>query len=274
MEGLLRGWENVVTTFEIVEDSVRFAFSSASQDDASAALPEGIYTTLRTYRGARILRASAHAERLRMAGAPLGEVDVIRAIAGVLRERPYEEARLRLTFAPPRLFVTIGPFAPLLPHLYEEGVAAITLDIHREHPDAKDTRFISTAAQAYKRLPAGIHEGLMVSSDGRILEGLTSNVFFIVRGALRTEEEGALPGVTRSLVLEVASSRLPISKEAVRMAELKGVDECFLTSVSRGILPVVTINGHPIGVGRPGRETKGLMQGFDALVVKEAIPVL
>jgi branched-chain amino acid aminotransferase len=264
----------MVETFEVVEGAVRAAFTSDTMEAASARLPEGIYTTLRTYGGNRILRPEAHAERLAQTGASLTSKDVLAAIAGALQKRPATEARLRLTFSPPRLFVSTEPFSPLPEVLYAEGVSCITLGLHRDHPGAKDTRFISTAAAAYAQLPLGVHEGLMLGEDGAILEGLTSNVFFVVRGGLRTEDARALPGVTRSIVLEVASALFTVAKDPVHLQELGGIDECFLTSVSRGILPVVRINGGTIGEGRPGNATKALRTRFEAVVEREAVPAV
>src|SRR5262249_23484336 len=61
------------------------------------------------------------------------------------------------------------------------------LPLRRDNPHAKDTRFIATAGEAYARLPAGVHEGLLLSEDGDILEGLSSNFFGVAGG-------GAGPG--------------------------------------------------------------------------------
>jgi branched-chain amino acid aminotransferase len=178
-----------------------------------------------------------------------------------------------LTFAPPRLFVTVEAFTPLDEALYRDGVRCVTVPLRRLNPHAKDTRFAAQAAEAYATLPAGVHEGLMVAEDGAILEGLSSNVFAVVGGVLRTEEERVLRGVTRSLVLEVARAAVSVVPAAVTLAELPTVTEAFLTSVSRGILPVVRIDATPLGSGRPGPVTRDLMARFQALVDHEATSV-
>jgi branched-subunit amino acid aminotransferase/4-amino-4-deoxychorismate lyase len=79
-----------------------------------------------------------------------------------------------------------------------------------------------------------------------------------------------LIGVTRSLVLEVAQGIIPISTRAVTYQELPQVSECFITSVSREIMPVVKIDQLVIGDGAPGSITRELMRRFRALVAREA----
>jgi branched-chain amino acid aminotransferase len=216
-----------------------------------------------------------HLERLEesvaLKGMP-GRLDpaaVRRALAEALSQAAHPEARVRLTFAPPRLFVAVEAFAPLPARLYEEGVACVTLDLQRDNPHAKDTRFIATARDAYKHLPQGVEEGLLVAPDGALLEGLSSNLFAVRQGALWTEDARALAGVTRALAIEVAESLLPVRLVAIRRDELPLVDEAFLTSVSREVLPVVRIDGRPVGEGRVGPRTRAVMQAFAALVARE-----
>ncbi len=161
----------------------------------------------------------------------------------------------------------------LVKSLYREGAWCITLPGHRDRPRAKHTGFIATAAGAYDRLPPGVNEGLLVDDDGAILEGLSSNFFAVVEGELRTEDARALPGVTRSLVLEVARESLPVRLVGVRRDALPRVAEAFITSVSRGVLPVVRVDGQPIGEGHPGPWTRAIMDEFAALVEREAEPI-
>jgi branched-chain amino acid aminotransferase len=242
---------------------------------ASSALPEGAYTTLRTYGGNGVVRLGQHLARLEetvaLKGTP-GRLDpaaVRRALAEALARSAHPESRVRLTFAPPRLFVAVEAFAPLPPQLYADGVACVTLELERDNPHAKDTRFIATARDAYARLPEGIEEGLLLATDGAVLEGLSSNFFAIREGTLRTEDARALAGVTRSLAIEVAESLLPVRRVAIQRDELPLVDEAFVTSVSREVLPVVRIDGRPVGEGRVGPRTRSIMQAFAALVSRE-----
>jgi branched-chain amino acid aminotransferase len=264
---------------------------------ASAALPEGAYTTFRTYQGDKVLRLGQHVRRLEESAALMGQTGILNeaTVRAYAREALQSarsqsnwrapEARFRLTFAPPNLFIAIEPFTPYPARLYEEGVRCVTVALHRNNPHAKSTAFIASAADAYTQLPAGAHEGLMIGEDGAVLEGLSSNFFAVMpppqplpRQAgegltLHTEEARVLIGVTRSLVLEVAQAVLPVSSQAISLAELPLAHECFITSVSREILPVVQIDDVVIGDAKPGLITQTLMQRFAAMVQREAMPL-
>jgi branched-chain amino acid aminotransferase len=242
---------------------------------SSAALPAGAYTSLRTYGARGVVRLDAHFRRLEESAALQGRPAAIdagaarRAIAAALDATGHDESRLRLTFAPPRLFVAMEPFTPLAARLYAEGVSCVTLGVQRDNPHSKDTRFIATAQQAYARLPEGVEEGLLVADDGALLEGLSSNFFAIRGGELYTEEDRVLAGVTRSLALEVAERLLSVRRSAVRKDELERVEEAFITSVSREVLPVVRIDGRAVGDGRVGPRTRAILEAFAALVERE-----
>jgi len=242
---------------------------------SSAALPDGAYTTLRTYGANGVVRLGQHLARLEestaLKGTP-GRLDpaaVREALAQAFATESHPESRVRLTFAPPRLFITVEAFSPLPVQLYEEGVACVSLDLHRDNPHAKDTAFIATARDAYARLPHAVEEGLLVAPDGAVLEGLSSNFFAIRDEVLRTEEARALAGVTRSLAIEVAQALLPVKRVAVMRDELPLQDEAFITSVSREVLPVVRIDGRAMGDGRVGPMTRAIMGAFAALVARE-----
>jgi branched-chain amino acid aminotransferase len=267
--------EDRVLTYEATGAGACLVGRHESLEASSAALPDGAYTTFRTYERRRVLRLDRHLDRLDETIALEGGTGVVdciaarAAIAIALDATAWPETRLRLTFAPPHLFVAAEPFEPLPRAAYEMGVACVTLDLRRANPRAKDTRFIATARAAYRRLSAGIEEGLLVE-NGAVLEGLSSNFFAVVDGSLRTEEERVLLGVTRSLVLEVAEGLLAVERRAVRVADLPRASEAFLTSVSREVLPVVRIDGQPLGDGRVGPITQRIIDGFAALVAREA----
>jgi branched-chain amino acid aminotransferase len=265
-----------VLTFEMANGEARCVGEDASLADASARLPVGAYSTLRTYGGHGIVRFDAHLRRLEESAAQPGQETTIDPdaarglVAAVLQQTQHPESRVRLTFAPPRLFASVEAFVPLPGSRYEDGVACVTLaELHRDHPHVKDTRFIPTARRAYRELPAGIEEGLLVAEDGSILEGLSSNFFAVRDGALHTEEERVLAGITRALVLEVAEPRLGVVRRAVRRDSLSRVSEAFITSASREVLPVVRIDGRPVGGGDVGPQTHAIMEGFAALVQRE-----
>jgi branched-chain amino acid aminotransferase len=265
-----------VHTLELTPHGVSVVGEDAALASASARLPPGAYTTLRTYGRRGIVRFEAHLRRLEesstLQGRPASiDRDAARSLVGTaLRTGGHPESRLRLTFAPPRLFVSVEAFVPLPPPRYREGVACRTLPrLHRDHPHVKDTRFIASARRAYAALPPGIEEALLLSDDGAILEGLSSNFFAVLDGVLRTEEERVLAGITRALVLDAARPLAPVVRRAVGRDDLRRVEEAFITSASRGVLPVVRVDDEPIGDGRVGRLTQAVADAFAALVARE-----
>lgn len=266
-------------TFEFERGVLRPVGTGASLQAASTALPDGVYTTLRTYGPDRVLRLRQHVARLNEStilqgsGGTLEAAFVREAVREALEATRHPESRLRLTYAPPRLFVSVEPFVAPAEALYREGAACVTVPLHRANPHAKDTRFATQAAAAYAALPGGAHEGLMIDDDGSILEGFSSNFFALAGGTLYTEEARVLLGITRSLVLEVARDVVPVVERAIRMADIASVGEAFLTSASRGILPVVRIDGKRVGDGRPGPVTAALGARYQALIDREAQPV-
>lgn len=267
-----------VETFELVSGTATVLTPSASLDEASFQLPRGAYTTLRTYGRRRILRLDQHVRRLEVSAALQGragriEAEGVRqAMAQILAARR-GESKLRLTFAPPRLFASVEPFEPLPPQLYEDGVRCATVAVQRDDPHGKDTAFLATARSVRESLPEGVHEGLLLDREGRILEGLSSNFFAVLGGVLRTEGDRVLKGVTRSLVLELAAGVVPIDEQAVAAADLPHLSEAFITSVSREILPVAGVDGIELGAECPGPITVRLMAGLQDLIAREAVAV-
>lgn len=266
-------WD-MTRTFFFLDGSLQPPETAGSLADASAQLPAGSYTTLRTYGGTGVVRLARHVQRLVESlppdrQVPLEPERLRAALVHALRETGHAESRLRVTYAPPRLFVSVEPFTPPDPAQEKTGVACMTMRTRRDRPEAKDTRFLATARDAYAAMPAMIHEGLMVGDDGAILEGLSSNFFAIRDGRLHTEDERALAGVTRSMVLELAEGMVPRGQGAVHVNEVGEIAEAFITSASREILPVVRIDGTVIGDGRPGPVTGRLIGAFRDAVARE-----
>ncbi len=273
-----------VYTFHLTGDGLFAAdVAGKSLDDVSQHLPAGTYTTLRTFGKQGVLRLGAHLDRLEESARVLGrtlKLDRDRlapALADVLDRTGFPESRLRVTVplnahGSPDIYITIESFKGIDPELYETGVRVATMLIARASPRAKSTGFIVPSRNLKAGLPREIYEVLMVTGDGQILEGFTSNFFAFVEGRLVTAQAGVLEGITRSIVLELAEALFRIERRAPCLAELRQVDEAFITSSSRGVLPVVVVNEQVIGDGRPGPLTRRLRRRYDEYVVEAARP--
>ena len=110
---------------------------------------------------------------------------------------------------------------------------------------------------------------LMLDSDGCVLESTTANVLIYRRdeGLVSPPRERILPGISVAATLEIAARLgIPHTHREITTAEFAAADEAFLTSTSVCILPVVTLNGGPIGAGQPGPVFRQLLDGWSELV--------
>ncbi len=264
----------MVTNFAIGVEGVRRIASAASLAEASASLPDGSYTTLLVREGHRVLDFERHLARLTGSSPSAARIDPA-SIAAYLLEAidaaQLAAVRARLTSSARGLFASLEPYEPLPAALYDRGVACETVALRRSSPDRKDTRFLRAAALARAGLGADVHEGLLVDAGGAFLEGLSSNFFGVREAELRTAGEGVLPGVTRRRVLELAAGLLTVRLEPIGRGSLEEIGEAFLTSASRGVLPVVKIDGRTIGSGDPGERTRKLGELLVAAQDREAV---
>jgi branched-chain amino acid aminotransferase len=187
---------------------------------------------------------------------------------------PYRpaEARVRVIMTKQgQVYVAAEPLKLLSRQVYETGVRVETTEIQRESPRLKSTAFITASASERKHIArAGFFEALLVH-NGKILEGMTSNFFYVKDNTLCTARDDILLGVTRQTVIDIAQGRgVDVKYEPLRRDQLSAVDESFITSSSRGIVPVIEIDKVTIGQGRPGRITKELLTAYDSYVTEKA----
>lgn len=249
--------------------------ADVSLDAVSRRLPQGFYTTFRTFGNCTcVLDLKHHLARLYAPAAAQGlqpavDEDELRLS---LREllagyRSLDEARVRLSLsaqeAPGSLVVAIEPLKRLPDEVYRDGVRVVTTAAFRADPRLKSTAFIAQSDRERQAVAqGGAFEGLIVLR-GRILEGLTSNFFYVRGAALGTAQRGILLGVTRRLVLRLArQASLRIEYHALRVATIGSISEAFISSSSRGIVPVVAVDGQQVGSGRPGALTQDLMRRY------------
>jgi len=251
---------------------------SASLDAITRQLPQGFYSTFRTFDGGkRALGLRSHLKRLYQPGG--GEIvkpDVnanifCQYLADILLEYP-DEARVRAIMTMKgEVYIALTPLVPLPREIYQQGVKVITANARRESPRMKTTAFISASESIRNKIASSdIFEALLVHNES-ILEGMTSNFFYVRNGNLGTARKSILLGVTRRMVLHVArGSGIGIVYRALRWEQVPGLDEAFLTSSSRGIVPIIQIDSTPVGEGRPGSYTKRLSIKYDDYVLRRA----
>ena len=263
--------------------NLNLSLEATSLDEATRQLPEGYYSTFRTFDGGRcVLGLSAHLRRLYdpVLAPEIDQAFLRRQLFRLLEPYRPSEARVRVMMTKSgEVYLALEPLNPLPRTVYEKGVRAETTDLHRDHPRLKSTAFIATSDSERKHIAKeGIFEALLVK-NGRILEGMTSNFFYVRRDAipsyLYTAQDDILLGITRQTVIDVARGRgVEVRYEPLERDQLVSVEEAFITSSSRGIVPVVQIDEVTIGQGRPGPLTKELSAAYDQYVMDKAETIL
>ncbi len=255
-----------------------------SLNAASAQLPAGAYTTFRTYGDDRALPLEGHIQRLQDSARLAGVLVVIypqvlrQALHRTVRSYPAPEKRVRITLdlteQPGTFYISIEPLETPPPEAYRLGAWVVTAHLQRRLPQAKLTDFIAAAESVRADIPPGANEALMVNEQGEILEGLSSNFFAVRQGEIYTAGETVLPGITRALVLALAQKlNIPVHFQSVTLSEVPALDEAFITSSSRSVLPVVRIDDQTIASGKPGPITQALMQTYQEAIQENLIEI-
>lgn len=148
-----------------------------------------------------------------------------------------------------------------------EGIAVITVpDIRWQRVDIKSVALLPNVLAKQAAREQGAREAWLVDAQGRVTEGASSNAWIVTRdGKLITRGLGhdILPGITRSVVIDVAKAQgLAFEERAFTVEEAYAAREAFITSASQIVLPVVSIDGRPLGNGAPGLIATALRRDY------------
>ncbi|MCE7522196.1 D-amino acid aminotransferase [Alloalcanivorax xenomutans] len=147
------------------------------------------------------------------------------------------------------------------------GAAAITLDdIRWARCDIKSISLLPNILLRQQAIAVGAREAILIH-DGFVTEGAASNVFIVKDGEIATPpaSHAILGGITRDLVIELCREQeLPLREREISEAELGDADEVWISSSTRDVVPVVSLDGRPVGSGRPGETWKILARHYIA----------
>jgi len=257
--------------------------ATISINDTAILRAYSVFESLRTY-DRRPFHLDEHLERL-CRSAELIDLDIPYAreqIAAVVREviarNAYKHATIRifvtggetedsiLPSGKPALVVLITPLGERDMQRFANGVKVITTHLQRIMPEAKTNNYVAAVRALKEAARHNAADAFFVNEQGHVLEATRSN-FFIFRGdTLVTPRQSILIGVTRNVVLNLARDRFAVEERPILLDELSLVDEAFITSSSKEILPVVQIDDLVIGDGKPGPRTIEMEQRFIDLV--------
>lgn len=234
---------------------------------------DAIYETMRTKDG-DVWLFGKHIKRLKKSAkavgmkVPYATKEIRRMIEALIKKNKLKEARIRITlsrgsngidFGPakrPTFLVQAEPIVLPSENLYKNGISVVTYPIERPMPKVKSTSMLPTIAAYRYALKKNAFEAVLVDHRGRISECSMSNIFFVRKGKLITPKKYVLEGTVRNLIIKKGRAKRTMIKER----DLSKMDECFITSTIKGILPVTKINGKKVGDGNVGPVTKNLMK--------------
>lgn len=249
---------------------------------------DGVYEVIPVL-GRRLLRIDEHFERLHNSlrlinmQPPMSNEEWQQVFDELLRLNPGEDRALYLQVTrgaypvrdlgikpeyKPTVFVMVVQVKPLPLSEIEKGMRTITVDDFRWHAcDIKSISLVANVMMRHQASEADVTDAILVR-NGEVTEGTASNVFMVKNNVLITPPKSnyLLPGITRDLVLELAGKNgLNCEVRGITLRELEEADEIWLTGSIREIAPVIELNGHVVGDGRPGvlwRKMIGIYQQY------------
>ena len=174
------------------------------------------------------------------------------------------------------VFMMSGPLTTPSPEQIDRGVAAITTaDFRWLKCDVKSVSLLGNCLLRQMAVDAGATETILFR-DGKLTEASASNVFVVKNGVLLAPPKNhlVLPGITYDVVLEIAYAReFEVEVRDISEAETRNADEIWVTSSTKEVLAITTLDGKPVGDGAPGmlfRRMHALYQEFKRDVMRRA----
>jgi branched-chain amino acid aminotransferase len=247
---------------------------------------DGVFEGIRVY-NSHVFKLEEHLNRLYDSAKsialsiPLGKVEFREAILETIRKNSLRDAYLRVVVtrgygdlglnpvkcAKASVVIIADYIAPLYEGISAKAIVAAT---RRNNPDSLDPQikslnYLNNILAKMEANRAGVDEAIMLNQQGMVCEGTSDNLFVVKNGILITPplSDGALGGITRSAVLELAAQlKIPVEEKSITVHEIMASDEAFLTGTAAEIGALVEVNGQKIGDGKPGPMWKILSAAF------------
>ena len=274
------------------------ASAGVSIDDRAFVFGDGVYEVCEVRSGvpidlARHLARLARSLSALRLDAPLGEAALSRVMREVIARNRVRDGLVYLqvsrgrarrdhafpAVARPGLVVTAKSLDPRANEARAaSGVKVVTqADERWAHPHVKTLQLLPNVLAKQSAREAGAYEPWFVDADGFVTDGASTNAWIVTaQGQLVTRPADAaiLAGVTRATLIDVAASlAIAFEQRPFTPAEAYAAREAFLSSATTIVLPVVEIDGRPIGDGRPGPVAKALRRRFHDIATRGFAPV-
>jgi len=250
---------------------------------------DGVFEGIRVYNG-RVFELQTHIRRLYESAKvirleiPMTKDKLISAVEKTVEANKVVDGYIRLVVTRGigtlglnpfvcengRLFIIADSIQLYPEELYEKGMKIISATTVRNHPLAippqvKSLNYLNNILAKIEALDNNVPEAIMYNHEGYVAEATGDNVFIVRDGVIYTPpaEAGALPGITRAVVIRLAKEeKLDVVEKNLTRFDLYVCDEFFLTGTAAEVIGIVEIDGRTIGDGTPGPVTKLLRKKF------------
>jgi branched-chain amino acid aminotransferase len=261
---------------------------------------DGVFEGIRVY-NRRIFRHEAHLDRLYASAQalalaiPLARDEMRAAVEETVRRNQREDVYIRLVVTrgvgelgidplscPKASVIIIVNDVRVYPReLYAAGIKVMTSATRQVSHEAVDPRikslnYLKNILAKIDAQQAGAHEAILLNQEGFIAECSADNLFVARGGQLLTPspQDGALGGITRGVILELAAeARIPAAEARLTRYDLYTADEAFVTGTGAELMPIAIADGRRLADGKPGPITQRLTDAFHALVRTEGQPL-
>jgi D-alanine transaminase len=165
---------------------------------------------------------------------------------------------------PPGIYISVARFTPYS-DLAQQGAPVISHpDLRWGRCDLKTLNLLPNVLASQAAKEQGAFEAMLVR-DGVVTEGSKTNFFGVVSGSLRTHpcDNHILPGITRSVLRDLTRElHIDLDETPIQSSEIPRLSELFLTGTTTDVMPVVMLDGKPVGNGKPGEVTRRLQRAL------------
>lgn len=260
---------------------------------------DGVFEGIRAYNG-RVFKLHEHIDRLFnsaraiMLAIPLSKKALEDAVVMTLRANRQRDAYIRLIVTrgegdlgldprvcgTPTIIIITDKIALYPAEYYKKGLRVVTASIKRNIPEAlnpsiKSLNYLNNVLARAEAGRSNVAEAIMLNREGYVTECTGDNIFVVKGNTLVTPPTwaGALEGITRNIVMEIARNKLKlmVKEDLFTPYHIYVGEEVFLTGTAAEVIPVTQVDGRPIGEGKPGKTTLKLIKEFRELTQTEGV---